>query len=163
VATAFLLAPEKYSARLSAYVGRVKLKIMPLLDFVTLIITSKDKVNIDVNDKLVVQLLRMIAPIFPPQHHVYGALGELDINSRNVMLLFYSLVCSDNEAVTKEIKALRKARVMKIYSGVIDNLLELHIRKNNEEGFVLPDFETYIKYLADHNKLDGRSNKFDLH
>lgn len=163
LATAFLLAPEKYSARLSDYVGRVKLKIMPLLDFVTVIITAKDKVKIDVSDKLVVQLLRMIAPIFPPQHHVYGALGGLDINSRNVMLIFYTLVCSDSKTVTKEIKSLRKARVMKIYSDVIDNLLELHIRKNNEKDFVLPDFDSYIKYLVDHNMLDGRSNKFDLH
>ncbi|MDH5600025.1 MAG: hypothetical protein OEY78_01850 [Gammaproteobacteria bacterium] len=162
IATAFLLAPEKYSARLSDYVGRVKLKIMPLLDFVTVIVTNKDQLNIEVSDRLVTQLLRMIAPIFPPQHHVYGALGALDINSRNVMLLFYSLVCSDNKSVTKEIKALRKARVMKIYSGVIDNLLEIHMRKNNEKGFVLPGFETYIKYLVDHNNLDGRSNKFDL-
>jgi hypothetical protein len=136
---------------------------MPLLDFVTLIITAKDKVKIDVSDKLVVQLLRMIAPIFPPQHHVYGALGGLDINSRNVMLIFYTLVCSDSKTVTKEIKSLRKARVMKIYSDVIDNLLELHIRKNNEKDFVLPDFDSYIKYLVDHNMLDGRSNKFDLH
>lgn len=163
LATAFLLAPEKYFARLSDYVGRVKLKIMPLLDFVTQLIGNKDEVNIEFSDNLVMQLLRMIAPIFPPQHHVYGALGELDINSRNVMLMFYFLVRSENKAVTKEIKVLRKARVMKIYSGVIDNLLELHMRKNNENGFVLPDFETYIKYLVDHNKLDGRSNKFDLH
>lgn len=163
VATAFLLAPEKYSARLSAYVGRVKLKIMPLLDFVTVIIAHKDQVSIDVSDMLITQLLRMIAPIFPPQHHVYGALGGLDINSKNVMLMFYSLVSSENETVLKEIKALRKARVMKIYSGVIDSVLELQMRKNNDKGFVLPDFESYIKYLADHNMLDGRSNKFDLH
>ena len=163
LATAFLLAPEKYSAKLSDYVGRVKLKIMPLLDFVTLIIRNKDKVSIDVTEKLVAHLLRMIAPIFPPQHHVYGALGGLDINSRNVMLMFYTLVCSDNKEATKEIKVLRKARVMKIYSGVIDNVLELHMRKNNEEGFVLPDFDSYIKYLVDNHKLDGRSNKFDLH
>jgi hypothetical protein len=162
LATAFLLVPEKYAARLSGYVGRVKLKIMPLLDFVIALIANKNEVNIDISDKLVTQLLRMIAPIFPPQHHVYGALGKLDINSRNVMLLFYFLVQSDTKSVTKEIKTLRKARVMKIYSGVIDNLLELHIRKNNEKGFILPDFETYIDYLAEHNKLDGRSNKFDL-
>ena len=162
VATAFLLAPEKYSARLSDYVGRVKLKVMPLLDFVTEIVNSKDEVNIEINDKLVAQLLRVIAPIFPPQHHVYGALGGLDINSRNVMLLFYFLVCSDSKSVIKEIKALRKARVLKIYSGVIDNMLELHRRKNNEDGFVLPDFESYIEYLVEHHKLDGRSNKFDL-
>lgn len=163
IITAFLISPVKYSARLSDYVGRVKLKVMPLLDFIINVVRNKGTVCIDVNEHLVAQLIRIIAPIFPPQHHVYGALGGLDINSRNVMQMFYFLVCSDSKSVTKEIKALRKARVMKIYSGVIDNVLELHMRKNNEAGFELPDFESYIKYLVDHNKLDGRSNKFDLH
>ena len=160
--TAYLLSPDKYSAKLTAYVGRVKLKIMPLLDFVTAIVASHEEINIELSDKQVTQLLRMIAPVFPPQQHVYGALGSLDINSKNVMLMFYYLVCSNNETVTDEIKTLRKARVMKIYSGVIDNMLELHIRKNNEQGFLLPDFDTYIEELVKNNKLDGRSNKFDL-
>lgn len=162
MATAYLLSPDKYLAKLSSYVGRVKMKIMPLLDFVTVIIANRNEINIELNDKLVSQLLRIIGPIFPPQQHVYGALGRLDINSRNVMLMFYFLACSNNKAVVNEIKTLHKARVMKIYSGVIDDLLELQMRKNNEEGFLMPDFEAYIKDLVENNKLDGRSNKFDL-
>lgn len=162
VASAYLLAPEKYSALLSNYVGRVKLKIMPLLDFIIVIIANHQEINIRLSDKQVTELLRVIAPVFPPQQHVYGALGDLDISSRNVMLMFYHLVCSENEAVTSELKKLRKARVMKIYSGVIDNILKLHIRKNNESGFLLPDFDAYIGDLVKNNKLDGRSNKFDL-
>lgn len=162
IASAYLLAPEKYSALLLNYVGRVKLKIMPLLDFVIVIIANHKEINIDLSDKQVTELLRMIAPVFPPQQHVYGALGNLDISSRNVMLMFYHLVYSENETITGEIKKLRKARVMKIYSGVIDNILELHIRKNNETGFLLPDFDTYIRDLVKNNKLDGRRNKFDL-
>lgn len=162
IVTAYLLAPEKYLVKLSNYVGRAKLKVMPLLDFVTAIVTNYKKSNFELSEKQVTQLLRMIAPIFPPQQHVYGALGGLDINSKNVMLLFYYLVCSENKMVTNEIKTLRKARVMKIYSGVIDNLLELHMRKNNEKDFLLPDFDTYIEDLVKNNKLDGRSNKFDL-
>ena len=108
------------------------------------------------------QVLRMVAPIFPPQHHVYGALGELDINSRNVMMLFYNLACSTDENVAVDIKTLRKARVMKIYSDVIDNLLELHFRKNNKQGFVVPNFDKYLEKLVQDNCLQGRSNKFDL-
>ena len=162
IAAAYLISPDKYFSRLSSYVGRVKLKIMPLLDFIVLILRDKDKINIKFSDKMVIQLIRMIAPIFPPQHHVYGALGGLDINSKNVMLLFYHLVCSAEKNVTSEIKSLRKARVMKIYSAVIDNLLELHICKNNKENFSLPDFESYIETLAKENSLQGRSNKFDL-
>lgn len=162
IASAYLLSPDKYLALLSDYVGRVKLKVMPLLDFITVIIKNHNAINITLSTKHIVQLLRLIAPIFPPQQHVYGVLGGLDISSRNVMLMFYFLARSEDEAVINEIKILRKARVMKIYSGVIDNVLELHMRKNNEQDFVFPDFDSYIKELGDNNKLDGRSNKFDL-
>ena len=135
---------------------------MLLLDFIILIMKDEEESNITFTSKMVTQLLRMVAPIFPPQHHVYGALGVLDINSRNVMSLFYHLACSNENGVENEIKSLRKARVMKIYSAVLDNLLEIHMRKNNEETFSLPDFDMYIKNLVDNNCLQGRSNKFDL-
>ena len=161
-ASAYLLSPDKYFARLSDYAGRAKIKIMPLLDFIVLILNDKNDINIKFDNKIIVQLLRMVAPIFPPQHHVYGALGELDVNSKNVMSLFYHLACSNDNDVTKEIKSLRKARVMKIYSAVIDNLLALQIRKNNENNFLFPDFDVYIEMLAKDNCLQGRSNKFDL-
>ena len=162
LATAYLIAPDKYFSRLSAYAGRVKLKIMPLLDFIVLILNDDNQINIKFSTKTIMQLLRMIAPVFPPQHHIYGALGALDINSKNIMLMFYHLVCSNDKAVAAELKLLRKARVMKIYSAVIDNLLELIMRKNNEENFSPPDFELYIETLVKNNCLQGRSNKFDL-
>ena len=162
LATAYLISPDKYFSHLSAYAGRVKLKIMPLLDFVVLILNDHNEINIKFSTKVLMQLLRMIAPVFPPQHHIYGALGELDINSKNIMLMFYHLVCSSENDVSAELKLLRKARVMKIYSAVIDNLLELKMRKNNEENFSMPDFELYIETLVKNNCLQGRSNKFDL-
>lgn len=162
IAAAYLISPDKYFSRLSAYAGRVKLKIMPLLDFVVLILNDYNEINIKFSTKMLMQLLRMIAPVFPPQHHVYGALGALDINSKNIMLMFYHLVCSNDNDVAAELKLLRKARVMKIYSAVIDNLLELKMRINNEENFSLPDFELYIETLVKNNCLQGRSNKFDL-
>jgi hypothetical protein len=162
IAAAYLISPDKYFALLSAYVGRVKLKIMPLLDFIVLIMKDENKINIKFSTKILVQLLRMTAPVFPPQHHVYGTLGELDIDSKNVMSLFYHLACSTDSNAVVEIKSLRKARVMKIYSDVINNLLELHQRKINEDGFLFPDFDSYIEALANNNCLQGRSNKFDL-
>lgn len=163
IATAYLISPEYYFSQLSNYVGRAKLKVMPLLDFIVLIMRDRDTININISDKTIVQLLRMVAPIFPPQHHIYGALGQLDINSKNVMVLFYYLVCSTNSNVENEIKSLRKARVMKIYSSVIDNILELRIRKNNEDDFSTPSFDEFIAMLVNKNCLQGRSNKFELH
>ena len=162
ITSAYLLSPDKYFSVLSNYVGRVKLKVMPLLDFVSLIMKDNGEKTINLKVKTVVQLLRMIAPVFPPQQHVYGAIGELDINSRNVMLMFYFLASSKEDGVVSEIKSLRKARVMKIYSAVIDNLLELQMRRINSEDFSFPDFNEYIEVLVNKNCLQGRSNKFDL-
>ena len=42
IATAYLISPEKYFSKLSSYVGRVKLKIMPLLDFITQVMLGDD-------------------------------------------------------------------------------------------------------------------------
>jgi len=125
-------------------------------------LNDDNQINIKFSTKIIMQLLRMIAPVFPPQHHIYGALGALDINSKNIMLMFYHLACSNDNDVAAELKLLRKARVMKIYSAVIDNLLELIMRKNNEENFSLPDFDLYIETLVKNDCLHGRSNKFDL-
>lgn len=162
ITSAYLMSPEKYFARLSNYVGRVKLKVMPLLDFVILIMKDEGRVNIKLDAKIIVQLLRMIAPIFPPQHHVYGALGALDINSKNVLLMFYFLVSTKDTDATNEIKSLRKARVMKIYSAVIDDLLELRIRQQNSAEYSIPNFNEYVDLLIKKKYLHSRSNKFDL-
>lgn len=43
MASAYLISPDKYFAKLSGYVGRVKLKIMSLLDFMVLIMNDKKK------------------------------------------------------------------------------------------------------------------------
>ena len=160
IASAYLLSPEKHFSLMSNYIGRVKLKVMPLLDFVILLMFDNNKLNLKA--KTLTQLLRIIAPIFPPQHHVYGALRGLDINSKNVMLMFYQLLLDEGDSKVKEIKALRRARVMKIYSPVIDDLLELIIRKGNSDGFVLPSFDLYLENLVNNNCLQGRTNKFDL-
>ena len=162
IAAAYLISPEKYFAKLSSYVGRVKLKIMPLLDFVILIMRDQGRVNINLDTKIIVQLLRMIAPIFPPQHHVYGALGALDINSKNVLLMFHFLVSTKDTDANNEIKSLRKARVMKIYSDVIDDLLKLRIRQQNSAECSIPSFDEYVDVLIKKKYLHSKSNKFDI-
>ncbi len=162
IASAYFLAPEKYASLLSSYVGRMKIKAMPLLDFATMLLQMRQQISIAISDESIVQLLRLIAPIFPPQLHVYGALGELDINSRNVMGLFYALLLSDSPDVAMHVKALRNARVMKIYAAVIDDLLTLLTRRQNQDGFVLPDFDSYIGNLVEQDCLQGRKDKFGL-
>lgn len=160
-AMAFILAPEKHAALLSGYVGRVKLKVLPLLDFTTQVIDFCHDNNQTVSDEMVASLLRLVAPIFPPQQHVYGELGYLDINSRNVMKLFYHLACSKNSEAGNVVKNLRKARVMKIYAGVLDSVTDMQLKHNNDSAYHCPDFETYVSQLASEDKLEGRKNKFD--
>ena len=161
VTSAFLLSPQKHFALLNNYVGRVKIKVMPLLDFTSEILKLDDKLEIKLSAEIICQLLKIIAPIFPPQHHDVGVLQGLDINSRNVMSLFYHLAVSGEDNIQSQIKSLRKTRVMKIYAGVMDNLLELQMRKNNEEDFVFPGFDEYIKHLVEQDRLQGKSNRFD--
>ena len=124
--------------------------------------SDKNKININLNAKIITQLLRMIAPVFPPQHHVYGAIGALDINSKNVLLMFYFLVTTNDVDAIDEIKMLRKARVMKIYSAVINNLLELREGQKYNESSPVLSFEDYIEKLISEKCLHSRSNKFDL-
>ena len=162
IMTAYLLDDDKYYATLTNYVGRVKMKILPLLDFAVLLIIKNEHLKNKLTAKIVIQLIRLISPVFPPQQHVYGALGSLDINSRNLMTMFYFLLGSNDENIIVEIKALKKARVMKIYSAVIDNLLELHNARKNEAEFKVPEFNDYIGNLVTNNMLEGRSNKFDI-
>ena len=78
------------------------------------------------------------------------------------MLLFYYLASSEDKNVLKEIKTLQKARTMKIYSSVLDNVIEIQNQKNDEPNFNLPNFDTYLKSLVNDNKLQSRSTKFDL-
>lgn len=161
-ATAFLLAPELMFNQLSNYIGRVKQKVLPLLDFCIEVLAKRSELNLEINAMMLAQLLRVIAPIFPPQQHSYGEFGQIDVNSRNVMKLFYALACFETSDVQTALRWLRKARVMKIYSGVLDSIHEIHMRKGNDKSFTCPEFDEYVAILIAENKLAGRSNRFDL-
>lgn len=161
-ATAFLLAPELMFNHLSNYIGRVKQKVLPLLDYCIAVLARRTELELNINAMVLAQLLRIIAPIFPPQQHSYGEFGQIDVNSRNVMKLFYALACFDTSDVQAALRWLRKARVMKIYSGVLDSIHEIHMRKGNDRNFACPEFDEYVDALIAANKLSGRSNRFDL-
>ncbi|NIR96251.1 MAG: hypothetical protein GWO08_22195, partial [Gammaproteobacteria bacterium] len=70
-------------------------------------ITAADSnTSIELSPMMYAQLLRIIAPIFPPQEHSYGHMGGIDINSRNVMRLFYKLATDTHSEAMEAIKWL---------------------------------------------------------
>ena len=161
-ALAFFLAPELRAQQLANFVGRLKQKVLPLLDFSMTLLNMDAPITRRITAVTVAQLLRIIAPVFPPQEHSYGSFGDLDVNSQNVMRLFHHLAVTDSEDVTDALRLLRKARVLKIYNGVIDYVGTLQKQKQAATVKAVPEFDEFIEYLKQHDKLSGRSNRFDL-
>jgi len=162
LAIAFLLSPEEFAQDLSTYIGREKQKVLPLLDFMMRVNGPDAGTGIGLSPMMSAQLLRIVAPIFPPQEHSYGHLGGIDVNSRNVMRLFHRLATDTRPEAAEALKWLRKARVMKIYNNVLKHAEKLQNKIRSEESYPVPDFETYLNELEKSDELVQRRNRFDL-
>ncbi|TDX98143.1 hypothetical protein [Thiohalophilus thiocyanatoxydans] len=161
LAIAFLLSPEEFAQDLSTYIGREKQKVLPLLDFMMRVSGPDAETGIELSPMMDAQLLRIIAPIFPPQEHSYGHLGGIDVNSRNVMRLFHRLATDTRSEAAEALKWLRKARVMKIYNNVIKHAEQLQ-KKISRDECPVPDFASYLEGLENSNDLIQRRNRFDI-
>ena len=161
-ALAFFLAPELKAQVLANFIGRLKQKVLPLLDFSMTVMRMDSPLSKRITAVTIAQLLRIIAPVFPPQEHSYGSFGDLDVNSQNVMRLFHHLACIDSPDINEALRFLRKTRVLKIYNGVIEYVSTLQKQRQATNQAVLPTFDEFIAHLKEHDKLAGRSNRFDL-
>lgn len=155
LATAFLISPDIFEQRLAAYIGRVKQKVLPLLDFVMDTLGQQQGQAV-VSAKAIANLLRIIAPIFPPQFHAYGPEKILDVNSQNVVFLFHKLSFYPQDEKAAALKILRKARVMKIYKKVIDYCEQL-----DHEASGQSDFRLFLRHIIDNELVVAKSNRFD--
>ena len=156
MACAFILAPDIFEQTLANYIGRLKQKVLPLLDFVMdTFRIQEDKYVISAS--AIAQLLRIIAPIFPPQFHSYEQAKVLDVNSQNVLALFHRLATYPVDEKTKAIRILRKARVLKIYKKVIDFCEKPEINIQDEAGFKI-----FLRYVIDNQLIIEKSNRFDV-
>lgn len=155
MACAFLLAPDIYEQVLANYIGRLKQKVLPLLDFVMDTFRVQEEQRV-ISASAIAQLLRIIAPKFPPQFHSYEQARVLDVNSQNVMALFYRLAIYPDDEKAEAIKILRKARVLKIYKKVI-NFCE----KPNIDIQVSNGFKQFLKYVIENELIVEKSNRFD--
>ena len=155
MATAFLLAPDIYEQVLANYIGRLKQKVLPLLDFVMDIFEAQKEQRV-ISSSAIAQLLRIIAPIFPPQFHSYDEAKVLDVNSQNVIELFHRLAIYPESDRASGIKILRKARVLKIYKKVIDFCEKPEFDIQGETGF-----EQFLKHVIENDLIAQKSNRFD--
>ena len=155
MACAFLLAPDIFEQTLANYIGRLKQKVLPLLDFVmdTFEVQQEQRV---ISASAIAQLLRIIAPIFPPQFHKYEEAKVLDVNSQNVMALFHKLAIYPDYEIAGAIKILRKARVLKIYKKVIDFCEKPVIDIQGETGF-----KQFLQHVIENGLIVEKSNRFE--
>jgi hypothetical protein len=155
LATAFLLAPEKYDMVLTDYAGRSKEKILPLLDFVTKVIQNDNTSRFAISADAIAQLLRIIAPKFSPQQDRYGNLCD---NTRKVMYLFYCLAMSADEDAQATIKRLGLIRVMKLYDDILSYVASVQAQQSAWSDM---DFDTFLVQLTEQNRIRSRKKWSD--
>lgn len=118
LATAFLLAPEEFAAVLADYAGRWREKTLPLLDFTAGVLSSSDR-PLRLSATALGQLVRIIAPTFRRNEHRNGG---FDAASAQVLWLFDLLAQDHSEEAIEAVRRLRKTRVLRMYSDVLDEV-----------------------------------------
>ncbi len=158
-ATAFILKPDEFGPRLATHTGRAKLKVLPLLDFIIGLVRPDQQDVLPVSPMCVAQALRIIAPVFPPHT---DCLEGLDINTQNVLWLFYLLASDSGKDAQVALKWLRKARVMKICAGILKYIESMH-RDATKSACSMPSYPEFVESLTEKALLQGRSNRYDIH
>lgn len=118
LATAFLLAPEEFAARLADYAGRWREKTLPLLDFTVGVLSGSER-PLRLPATALGQLVRIIAPTFRRNEHRNGG---LDAASAQVLWLFDLLARDHSQEAIEAVRQLRKARVLRMYSDALDEV-----------------------------------------
>lgn len=155
LATTCLLAPEKYDMVLTDYAGRSKEKILPLLDFVVMVLLTDNNNRLAINSDIIAQLLRIIAPKFTPQQDRYGNLCD---NTQKVMYLFYRLAISSDDGAKAATKRLGMIRVMKLYDDILEYISSLQQQPAREPAL---EFEAFIHNLAEEDRIRSRKKWSD--
>ncbi len=151
--TAFLLAPAEYEMVLADYMGRSRERILPLLDFVVMVLMTDDVNRYDLPGRTFAQLLRIIAPKFTPQVDRQGNVCD---NTQKVMYLFYRLAVAEDADAGSAIKRLRLVRVMKLYAEVLAEVQAVQALA------VKPGFEVFVAALINDRRIKAKRNWSDL-
>lgn len=154
--TAFLLSPDRYDMVLTDYAGRSKEKILPLLDFVVMVLLTDDGKRLPLTADAFAQLLRIIAPKFTPQEDRYGNLCD---NTQKVLYLFYRLATTGDVTGEAAIRRLDLIRVMKLYRDILQFTLSTH--KQMTLSGKVPEFEVFVGKLLAENRIKSRKKWSD--
>ena len=154
-AAAFILEPAVRSNVLSAFVGQEKIKILPLLDFVNWVLQENQQ---RLSGEAIAELIRIIAPKFTPQTDNYGNLSDI---SQKVAWLFYLLAIKNTLPAMQLTKKLKRVRVLKIYSEVLDEVEQLQQQLATGVLTEVPDAEVFIQQLHESGKLKSKKKWSD--
>ncbi|MFO7602450.1 MAG: hypothetical protein R6X06_01400 [Gammaproteobacteria bacterium] len=154
-ATAFLLQPQRQAPLLANFVGQEKIKLLPLLDFCYWVLSDDtDRLS----GEAIGELIRMIAPKLTPQTDNYGNLSDV---TQKVAWLFYLLATRTTLPATQVTKKLRRVRVLKLYSEVMDAVDDLQQKLATGVIAVAPSAERFIQALQSDGKLKSKKNWSD--
>ena len=157
LATAFLIAPQDYGAALAGFAGRSKEKILPLLDFSLAAMSPGHGAPLRLAPAALGQLIRIIAPKFPPQQDSFGDPCD---NTLKVLRLYFALAASDAVAGHEIVQHLRDVRVMRTWFGVLDYVAQLQ-RLRRDDAASMPNFEAFSDSLKQDDRLLGKRTWFD--
>jgi len=146
LATAFLLAPDKYDMLLSDYTGRSKEKVIPLLDFTVMVLLTDNQQRLLLSADAYAHLLRIIAAKIAPQYDRYNNLCD---NTQKVMYLFYRLATCNDEDTAAAIRRLGRVRVMKLYQSILE-FVAVTARQTP------PDFEDFLDRLISEERIKAK-------
>ena len=154
-ATAFILEPKARSSILAAFVGQEKIKILPLLDFINSVLVADQE---RLSGEAIGELIRMVAPKFTPQIDNYGQLSDI---TQKVAWLFYLLAIKTTLPAMQVTKKLRRVRVLKLYSEVLDEVEQLQSQLATGQLDVAPDADSFIRQLHESGKLKSKKKWSD--
>ncbi len=154
-ATAFILEPKARSSLLAAYVGQEKIKILPMLDFINSVLV-KDQERL--SGEAIGELIRMVAPKFTPQIDNYGQLSDI---TQKVAWLFYLLAINTTLPAMQITKKLRRVRVLKLYSEVLDEVEQLQSQLATGQLNEVPEANSFIRQLHESGKLKSKKKWSD--
>ena len=154
-AIAFILDPARHGNILSAFVVQEKIKILPLLDFINEVLVENEG---RLSGEAIGELIRIIAPKFTPQLDNHGNLSDV---TQKVAWLFYLLAIKTTLPAMQVTKKLRRLRVFKLYSEVLDEVESLQQQLATDAVSEAPDADSFIRQLHASGKLKSKKKWTD--
>jgi len=124
-----------------------KRKIIALLDFSTALL---DEITLEL--EVITKIIRLIAPKFPPHIDDFGPLA---VNPQKTLRLFYELADRE-QSIIDEVDWLRSARVMRIVSPILDEVVQI----SKDKRVTFPSFDYFLSNFISNGQLKEKRSRF---